>query len=48
VNELVFEITQEGDGGYCAEGLTESIVTEADTCDQLRLHVREAVEGYFF
>jgi hypothetical protein len=48
MNELVFEITQEGDGGFCAECLTESIVTEADTWDQLRVNVREAVHGYFF
>lgn len=48
MNELVFEVTQEGDGGFCAECLTESIVTEADTWDELRLNVREAVRGYFF
>lgn len=48
MNELVFEVTQEGDGGFCAECLTESIVTEANTWDELRLNVREAVRGYFF
>ncbi len=48
MNELVFEITQEGDGGFCAECLTESIITQADTWDELRRHVREAVQGYFF
>ncbi len=48
MNELVFELTQEGDGGYCAECLTESIVTQADTWNDLRRHVREAVQGYFF
>ena len=48
MNELVFEVTQEGDGGYCAECLTESIVTEADGWETLRLNVREAVRGYFF
>ncbi len=31
MNELVFDVTQEADGGYCAECLTESIVTEANT-----------------
>ena len=31
MNELIFEITQEADGGYVAECLTESIFTQADT-----------------
>jgi hypothetical protein len=33
VNEIVFEITQEGDGGFCAECLTESIFTQGNTWD---------------
>jgi len=28
VGELVFEVMQEADGGYCAECLTENIVTQ--------------------
>jgi len=48
MNELVFEVTQEGDGGYCAECLTESIVTEGNTWNELRANVREAVRGYYF
>jgi hypothetical protein len=48
MNELVFEVMQEADGGYCAECLTESIVTESNTWEELRLNVREAVKGYFF
>ena len=48
MNELVFEVTQEGDGGYCAECLTESIVTEGNTWDGLWANVREAVRGYYF
>ena len=47
-NELVFEVTEEADGGYVAECLTESIVTEGDTWEELRAHVKDAVEGYFF
>jgi predicted RNase H-like HicB family nuclease len=46
--ELVFEVTQEGDGGYCAECLTLDIFTQADTWEELRANVREAVRGYFF
>ena len=40
--ELVFEVSQESDGGYCAECLTESIFTEGDTWDELRKNVLEA------
>jgi predicted RNase H-like HicB family nuclease len=47
VNELVFEVTQGADGGFVAEGLSESIVTQADTWDELRLNAREAVEAFF-
>jgi Zn ribbon nucleic-acid-binding protein len=46
--ELVFEVTQEADGGYCAECLTADIFTEANTWDELRANVREAVKAYFF
>jgi len=46
--ELVFEVIQEGDGGYCAECLTESIFTEADTWDELRKNVLEATSAFFF
>jgi predicted RNase H-like HicB family nuclease len=46
--ELVFEVVQEADGGYCAECLTESIFTEGDTWEQLRQNVIEATAAYFF
>lgn len=48
MNEIVFEITQEADDGFCAECLTESIFTQGDTWDQLRANVREAVEAFYF
>jgi predicted RNase H-like HicB family nuclease len=47
-NELVFEVTQEADGGFVAECLTETIVTQGDTWDELRAMVVDAVDGYFF
>jgi predicted RNase H-like HicB family nuclease len=46
--ELVFEVTQETDGGYCAECLTHNIFTQGDTWDELRANVCEAVRAYFF
>ena len=48
MKELVFEVTQEEDAGYCAECLTENIFTQGDTWEALRLNVQEAVRGYFF
>jgi len=48
MSELIFEATQEADGGFCAECLTEPIFTQADTWAQLRINVREAVNAYYF
>jgi predicted RNase H-like HicB family nuclease len=48
MNELVFEVTQEEDGGYCAECLSEDIFTQGATWQEVRANVREAVRGYFF
>lgn len=48
MKELVFEVTQEKDGGYCAECLTENIFTQGDTWDAVRQNVQEAVRGFFF
>ena len=48
MNEIVFEITQEADGGFVAECLTEPIFTQADTWEELREAVRDAVRGYYF
>jgi hypothetical protein len=46
--ELVFEVVQESDSGYCAECLTESIFTQADMWDELRKNVLEATSAFFF
>jgi len=48
MGELIFEVTQEADGGLVAECLTESIVTQADTWEELRASVKEAVAAYYF
>ncbi len=46
--ELIFEVTQEADGGYCAECLTVDIFTQADTWEELRTNVRESARAYLF
>jgi predicted RNase H-like HicB family nuclease len=48
LSELVFEVTEEAEGGYSAECLTESIVTQGDSWEDLRANVKDAVEAYFF
>ena len=45
---LLFEVTEDIDGGYVAECLTESIVTQGDTWEELRANVKDAVEGFYF
>jgi predicted RNase H-like HicB family nuclease len=48
MNELIFEVTQDEDGGFCAECLSENIFTQGDTWDAVRANVQEAVRAYFF
>jgi predicted RNase H-like HicB family nuclease len=48
MKELIFEVAQEADGGYTAEALGESIFTQADTWEELRTNVREAVAAFYF
>jgi hypothetical protein len=46
--EPLFAVTQEADGGYCAECLTENIFTQGDTWEELRANVKEAVAAFYF
>lgn len=48
MNELVFEVVEESDGGYVAECLTCGIFTQGDTWEELRRNVEDAVAGFFF
>ncbi|MGO8787366.1 MAG: type II toxin-antitoxin system HicB family antitoxin [Terriglobia bacterium] len=45
---IIFEVTQESDGGFVAECLTEGIFTQADNWEELRRNAKEAVAAYFF
>ena len=48
MSEIVFQITEDDtDGGFIARALGHSVVTEADTWEQLRINVREAVLCHF-
>ena len=45
--EIIFEVEEDPEGGYNAEALGEAIFTEADTMDELRSNLREAVICHF-
>ena len=46
--EIIFEVSEdEIDGGYSASALGFGIHTQADSLDELRRNVREAVDCYF-
>jgi hypothetical protein len=45
--ELIFEIRDAEDGGFCARALGHAIFTEAETWEDLRANVLEAVSLHF-
>ena len=45
--EIVFVVDEALEGGFTARAVGESIFTEADTLDELRVNVRYAVECHF-
>jgi predicted RNase H-like HicB family nuclease len=48
VSELIFEVKEdEADGDYCASALGFGIHTAAETLEDLRANVKEAVDCYF-
>jgi len=46
-SEIIFAIEQSPEGGYEARALGHSIFTQADSMDQLREMVRDAVRCHF-
>jgi len=47
LNEIIFLVEEAPEGGYTARALGESIFTEADTVNDLRAEVRDAVKCHF-
>ncbi len=45
--EIIFLVEEAPEGGYVARALGEAIFTEADTWEELRQSVREAVACHF-
>ncbi len=46
-HELTFLVEADPEGGYTARALEESIFTEAETLEELRLAIKDAVECHF-
>lgn len=47
MNEILFMVKESLEGGYEAEALGEDIFTEADTIEDLRQQVKDAVNCHF-
>ena len=47
MTEVIFLIEEALEGGYIARALGESIFTEAETMEQLKINVKEAVDCHF-
>jgi len=46
-SEIIFIVEEAPDGGYTARALGESIFTEADSWDELKTAIRDAVRCHF-
>lgn len=47
MSEIIFLVEEAPEGGYTARAMSQSIFTEAQTMEELRQNVREAVACHF-
>ena len=47
MSEIIFLVEEADEGGFTARAANHSIFTEADTLEELRQKVREAVDCHF-
>ena len=47
MTEIIFLIEEALEGGYTARAIGESIFTEAETMEKLRINIKEAVDCHF-
>jgi predicted RNase H-like HicB family nuclease len=47
MNEIIFIVEDAQEGGFTARALSESIFTEADTMEDLRQQIRDAIACHF-
>jgi hypothetical protein len=45
--EIIFMVEEDPEGGYIAKALGHAIFTEADTLDELKIIVQDAVRCHF-
>jgi len=48
MSELIFMVEEDPSGGYVAYALGESIVTQAETIDELKENIRDAINCHFY
>jgi hypothetical protein len=47
MEEIIFVVEESDEGGYTAKALGEAIVTEAETMEELRTAVKDAVHCHY-
>ncbi|MFA7380485.1 MAG: 2-oxoisovalerate dehydrogenase [Bacteroidia bacterium] len=47
MDEVIFLVQESDEGGYTAQGIGTSIFTEADTLEDLRQAVKDAIKCHF-
>ncbi|GAA4462877.1 2-oxoisovalerate dehydrogenase E1 subunit beta [Nemorincola caseinilytica] len=47
MNEIIFVVEESDEGGYIAKALGTGIITEAETIEELREAVKEAVHCHY-
>jgi hypothetical protein len=47
MEEIIFLVEESDEGGYTAKGMGVSIYTEADTLEELKVAVKDAVHCHF-
>lgn len=45
--EIIFLVEESQEGGYLAKGIWVSIFTDADTIEELKLAVKDAIQCHF-
>lgn len=47
MNEIIFLVEEDFEGGYNARSLGESIFTQGESIEELRTNIRDAVDCHF-
>jgi hypothetical protein len=47
MNEIIFLVEEADEGGFIAKALGESIITQAETIEELKNYVKDAVRCHF-